>query len=74
MVDLDGFQNTLDLSVGSKLSRLSGNLLRYLKLDLVWITIFMSVLLNSLMPPEMIVVHIQICSLDLIGTLNWLSV
>jgi len=33
-----------------------------------------SVLLNSLKPPEMIVVRVQLCSLDLIGTLSWCTI
>jgi len=46
------------------------NLLRYLKLDLAWILVFVSVLLNSLKPPEMIIVSVQIRSPDLISTLS----
>ena len=42
------------------LSRLdwTGNLLRYLKLDLIWISGFVRILLNFLKPPETIVVSV----------------
>ena len=34
------------------------NLLKYLELDLDWVLIFVSVLFNSLKPPEMIIVSV----------------
>ena len=52
----------------------TGNLLRDLEFDLVWILAFVSVLLNFLKPSEMIIVSVKIRSPDLIGTLSWLSV
>ena len=52
----------------------TGNLLKYLELDLVKILVFVSILLNSLKPPEMIIMSVQIRSPDLIGTLSWLLV
>ena len=36
----------------------TGNLLRYLELDSVWILVFVNVLLNSLKPPEMIIMSV----------------
>jgi len=36
----------------------TNNLLRYPELDLVWIVVFMSILLNSLNPPEIIIVSV----------------
>ena len=52
----------------------TGNLLSYLELDLVWILVFMSILLNSLKPPEMIVVSVWIRSSDLLDAMSWLLV
>ena len=50
MVEWDGFQNTLDFRFISGSPWLAGNLLRCPELDVVWIPLFMSILLNFLKP------------------------
>ena len=65
-----GFETLWTFLLAASSQNWTSNLLRYLKLDLVWILIFVSVLLNSLKPPEMLVVSIYIRSPDLIGALN----
>ena len=48
-----GFETIWTFLLAASSQDWTGNLLRYLELDLVWILIFVSVLLNSLKPPEL---------------------
>ena len=74
-VDWDRFWNTLDFSFNSNAFKTGLTIFwDILSLTLSEFLVSVNVLLNSLEPPEMIIVSVWIRSLDLLGALSWLLV